>query len=68
MTSWLTEMNYSATEVEFNEHCTSKYGELNALFTQKHEEGSLTDWEYNLCIIWGTQPNYSIRREYQWKF
>jgi hypothetical protein len=64
----LTEMNYSETESKFYEYCLDKYVELNTIFTQKHNEGLLNDFEYKLCIIWGNKEDYSIRKEYEWKY
>jgi hypothetical protein len=68
MTSWTTEMNYSETESEFYDYCQNKYLELNTIFTQKHNEGVLVVFEYKLCIIWGLKGDYSIRKEYIWKY
>jgi hypothetical protein len=64
MTSWVSEINYSETELEFYKYCLNKFLEIDIIFRQKHNEGLLNNYEYNISIIWGN--NYSIRKEYQW--
>jgi hypothetical protein len=68
MTAWITEMNNAETEAKFYEYCLDKYVELNTIFTEQHSQGLLKNYEYKLCIIWAKKSDYSIRKEYQWKY